>query len=76
MNIFTDWLHGTSSTITQWTLVDRGALKGLTPLHKGLFSMTNRKFAELSSGCSISSPNVYLANLNLEPMCLIFLNQA
>lgn len=66
MNIYTDWLHGTPSTITQWTLTGRGALKGNVPLHKGLFFTTNRTFAQGSGGWSdggATAPNVYQANL-------------
>ena len=67
MNIFTDWLHGTPSTITQWTLSGRGALKGSAPLHKGLFFTTSRVFALGSAlgsaGGAKASQNVYQANL-------------
>ena len=67
MNIFTDWFHGTPSTIAQWTLTGRGALKGSAPLHKGLFFTTNRVFALGSAlgsaGGSEASPNVYQATL-------------
>lgn len=66
MNIYTNWLHGTPSTITQWTLTGRGDLKGGLPLHKGLFFTTNRTFAEGSGGWSdggATAPNVYQANL-------------
>ena len=67
MNIFTDWLHGTPSTITQWTLSGRGALKGSAPLHKGLFFTTSRAFAlgsaRGSAGQSTASPNVYRATV-------------
>ncbi len=66
MNIFTDWLHGTPSTITQWKLTGRGVLKGSAPLHKGLFFTTNRAFAEGSAGGPNASPNVYQANLKPE----------
>jgi len=67
VNIFTDWFHGTPSTIAQWTLTGRGALKGSAPLHKGLFFTTNRVFALGSAlgsaGGSEASPNVYQATL-------------
>lgn len=63
MNIFTDWLHGTPSTIAQWTLTGRGALKGSAPLHKGLFLTTNREFAVGSAGGADASHNVYQATL-------------
>ncbi|HBO1619467.1 hypothetical protein ACPA0O_18480 [Ectopseudomonas chengduensis] len=60
MNIYTDWLHGTSSSITQWTLAGRGAVKGQTQLHKALFFTTDPFFAKFSGG---QSPTVYMANL-------------
>lgn len=63
MNIFTDWLHGTPSIITEWTLSGRGALKGIAPLHKGLFFTTNRKFAEGSGRTTNATPNVYQASI-------------
>lgn len=66
MNICTDWLHGTPSTITQWTLTERGVLKGRSPLHKGLFFTKNREFAVGSAGGPDASPNVYQATLKPE----------
>jgi len=60
LNIYTDWLHGTSSSITQWTIAGRGAVKGQTPLHKALFFTTDPFFAKFSGG---PSPTVYMANL-------------
>lgn len=67
MNIFTDWFHGTPSTIAQWTLSGRGALKGSAPLHKGIFFTTSRMFALGSAlgsaGESTASPNVYQATV-------------
>ncbi|MFJ4135655.1 hypothetical protein [Pseudomonas cyclaminis] len=63
MNIYTDWLHGTPSLITQWTLTGRGALKGTTPLHKGLFFTTSRKFALASGRGHGASSNLYQATV-------------
>jgi hypothetical protein len=69
MNIFTDWLHGTPSVITQWMLTGRGALKGLAPLHKGLFLTTSREFATGSAGIG-ASPNVYQSALKTDARVL------
>lgn len=63
MNIFSDWLHGISSIITDWKLTGRNVQKGGAQLHKALFFTTSRPFAELSSGVPARNTNVYLANL-------------
>ncbi|WP_122665089.1 hypothetical protein [Pseudomonas viridiflava] len=63
MDIYTDWLHGTQSLIAQWTLTGRGALKGTTPLHKGLFFTTSRKFALDSGQVHGTNANLYQATV-------------
>ena len=63
MNIFSDWLHGTSSIISDWKLTDRNVQKGGAQLHKALFFTTSRPFAALSSGVPAANTNVYQANL-------------
>jgi hypothetical protein len=63
VNIFSDWLHGTTSIITHWKLTGRNVQKGGAQLHKALFFTTSRPFAELSSGAHARNTNVYLANL-------------
>jgi len=64
MNIFTDWLHGTPSNITQWKLNGREVFnKGSAPLHKGLFFTTNHAFALVNAGGPAGSSKVYKANL-------------
>lgn len=69
MNVFTDWLHGTPSIITQWSLNGRGALKGITPLHKGLFFTTNRKFATESG--QVHGANYHLYQTTIKPESLV-----
>ncbi|WP_223508756.1 MULTISPECIES: hypothetical protein [unclassified Pseudomonas] len=66
MSFSTKWLHGTTSTITEWTLDGRGAIKGPMPLHKALFFTSNRSFAEGSSGSSGSGANVYQTTIKAE----------
>lgn len=65
MNIFTDWLHGTTSTIHEWTLTDRGQEKAGSPVHKAIFFTSDRQFALLSGGSPTGNPNVYQASLKL-----------
>lgn len=63
MTIYTDWLHGSTSTINEWTLTNRSQTKGGSPVHKAIFFTTDREFALLSGGCATGDPKVYKANL-------------
>lgn len=63
MNINTDWLHGTTYTIDEWTLTERNQKKGGSPVHKAIFFTTDRDFAIFSGGGVTASPKVYMANL-------------
>lgn len=63
MSASTNWYHGTVSTISDWKIGGRGAIKGAMSLHEGLFFSSDHSFAKLSADARDGACNVYSSTL-------------